>query len=195
MKQRPTRNGALALLIAAMAMAGGVPAAAQEPGERPGRSAHERRQGAGPGGSPEEMRGALEQVVKIRLKRVLRLSTEQEARVMPKFEKLLEMRRELAAQRRVARSHLRATMIDLTSGDQAIERALREVEAIETRSRDRERGIREAINAELSPRQRVKLYFFEAKFRQMMQRRMHEAMERRREQADERMDGFDAMED
>ncbi len=114
---------------------------------------------------------------------------------MPKFEKLLEMRRELAAQRRVARSHLRATMIDLTSGDQAIERALREVEAIETRSRDRERGIREAINAELSPRQRGKLYFFEAKFRQMMQRRMHEAMERRREQADERMDGFDAMED
>ncbi len=195
MNHRPTRNGALALLIAAMAMAGCVPAAAQEPGERPGRSRHERRQGPGPGGSPEEMRAALEQVMKIRLRRVLRLSTAQAARVMPKFEKLLEMRRELAAQRRVARSHLRATMIDLTSGDQAIERALREVEAIETRSRDRERGIREAINAELSPRQQVKLYFFEAKFRQMMQRRMHEAMERRREHADERMDGFDAMED
>jgi hypothetical protein len=170
-----------ACLAAIVATAG--PAAAQAgPGTR--------AQAGPPGGPPpggrggqetdEEMRAALEQVMLVRLKRVLQLTPEQEPRVMPKVESLLAARRDAAARRRPAVSHLRALMMDETAADADIMKAVKDLRGIDQAFREQEQGIKREINQELNPRQQARMYFFEEHFRRAMQRRMSEAMGGRR---------------
>lgn len=128
----------------------------------------------------EELRATMEQMMLHRLKTVLRLSSEQTKRVMPRFEKLLNARRVFAHERRAARSHLRAVMIDETADEAAVEKALRDLETIERRFHDQQLGVRDTINGELSPRQQAQLRFFEENFRRKMQQRLREAAAQRR---------------
>jgi len=164
-----------AAILAGMLLAGGVGgAAAQGPCRPPARP------GGGPGGGPgpggpmvdDEMRAALEQVMKVRLKKVLQMTPEQEERVMPRVERLQTARRDFATRRRAAVSHLRSVMIDATARPAEVEKALREVRGIESSFRDQEESLRGDINAELDPRQQAQLYFFEVRFRRDMQRRL-----------------------
>jgi hypothetical protein len=151
-----------------------APAARQQAGPPPGRPGRP----DGPG-NDEEMRAAMEQVMVVRLKRALRLTPEQETRVMPKVEDLMAARRETATRRRGAVSHLRAVMIDETASDAEIVKAIKDVRAIDDDFRSHEQALKDDIGRELTPRQQARLYFFEENFRRAMQRRMFDAMQRR----------------
>jgi hypothetical protein len=120
----------------------------------------------------DEMRAALEQVMRVRLKKALQMTPGQEERVMPRVERLQAARHDFATRRRAAVSHLRAVMIDETSRPADVEKALRDVRGIESSFRDREESLRADINVELDPRQQARLYFFEVRFRRDMQRRL-----------------------
>jgi hypothetical protein len=122
------------------------------------------------------MREAIEQVMLVRLKKVLEMTPEQEQRVMPRVEKLQEARRGFHDQRRIAVSHLRALMIDETARPEDLDKALREVRSLESSFRHKEESMRAEIDQELEPRQRARLYFFEDHFRRQMQRRLHDSL-------------------
>jgi len=155
------------LILAAMSLVGGAGVAAA-------------RSGGGPAGAPgprapvvdDEMRAALEQVMRVRCKQALQLTPDQEARVMPRVEKLQAARHEFATARRAAVAHLKSVMNDQNASPADVERALREVRSIESAFHDREEGLRADINADLDPRQQARLYFFEMRFRRDMQRRI-----------------------
>ena len=172
---RTAPRGAAAILAALLGI-GGTALAIPPEGGRPARRPPPRQE-MGPGSSPdtEEMREAMEQVMIVRMKSALQLTPRQEEKVVPQVQNLLEARREFAAKRRAAMSHLRALLLDETADDQAIETALKEAQSIEGRFRDREQGLKEAINSGLTPRQQARLLFFEEQFRRMMQRRLQEA--------------------
>jgi hypothetical protein len=120
----------------------------------------------------DEMRAALEQVMRVRLEKAPQMTPEQEARVMPRVERLQAAGREFATRRRDAVSHLRSVMIDETARPAEVEKALREVRGIESSFRDREESLRADIDAGLDPRQQARLYFFEVRFRRDMQHRL-----------------------
>ena len=164
------RRAAGALLgLLAFAMVG----AAQSPGGRP----------AGPRAGPrqasaraEEVRQAMEQMVIARMKVALHLTSDQEAKVIPRVQELLEARRDHAARRRDAMARVRNLLLDETAGDQEIGRALRDLRALEDDFRGREEGLRDAIDRSLTPRQQARMVFFEARLRRVMQRRIQEAL-------------------
>jgi hypothetical protein len=162
-----------AAILAAVVLAGGASEAAAH-----GRGSHPSRSGGhGRPGGPvvdEEMRAALEQVMKVRLKQVLQLTAEQEGRVMPRVDKLQEARHGFATRRRAAIAHLRGLVNDEASRPADIEKALRGVRDLESSFRTLEASLREEIEAELDPRQQARLYFFEARFRREMQRRLQD---------------------
>ena len=149
-------------------------AAAQSPGGRPA---------AGPRAGPrqasaraEEVRQAMEQMVIARMKVALHLTSDQEAKVIPRVQELLEARRDHAARRRDAMARVRNLLLDETAGDQEIGRALRDLRALEDDFRGREEGLRDAIDRSLTPRQQARMVFFEARLRRVMQRRIQEAL-------------------
>jgi len=126
------------------------------------------------------MRAAMEQVMLVRLKQALRLTAEQEPRVMPKVQHMMDVRRDHAIRRRGAVSHLRALLLDETAADAAVEKGLRELEKIDQSFREEEQSLRRDLSTDLTPRQEARMYFFGRHFRRAMQHRMQEAMERRR---------------
>ena len=156
-------------LAEAARAAGGPPPPGEPSGGRPGRGPRDPR-------ADEEMREAIEQVMLVRLKKVLAMPPEQEQRVMPRVEKLQEARRMFNAERRAALSHLRALMIDETARAEDLEKALRDVRTLESSFRRKEETMRAEIDQELEPRQRARLYFFEDRFRRQMQRRLHDSL-------------------
>ncbi len=135
---------------------------------------------------PEEMRRAMEQMVIARLTEALHLTEEQEASVIPRFEDLMQARREHAAKRRTAMMRLRSFLLDETASDAEIVMAQKEVQTIEEDFRDREGKLRSALDAGLTPRQQARLVFFEERIRRVMQRRMQDAMGRGGERGPER---------
>lgn len=142
----------------------------EAPGGRPGREGLR---------DDEEMRTAMEQVMLVRLKKVLRLGPEQESRVMPRVQRLLDSRRDFASRRRASVSHLRALLIDETAAASEIENGLRDVREIEERFREQEKALQQDIDRDLSPAQQARMYLFEDQFRRSMQRRLKEARDRR----------------
>jgi hypothetical protein len=126
------------------------------------------------------MRAAMEQVMLVRLKRALQLSPEQETRVMPRVQRLLDSRRDFAARRRSAVSHLRALLDDETATAPDIEGGLRELKSIDEGFRAQQSDLRREIDRGLLPAQQARMYLFEDQFRRSMQRRLQEARERRR---------------
>jgi hypothetical protein len=171
----------VAAILAAVLMAGEAGKAWAEGREAPPARPDAPRARPGDPVSDEEMRAAIEQVMRLRLKRSLELTPEQEARVMPRFEKLQDERREFAERRRLAVSHLREMMNDTTASKDDLGKALREVRSIEESFRDRERSLRADIESELEPRQQARLYFFEERFRREMRRRFADGMRPRDE--------------
>lgn len=168
--------GVMAFLVslvgpAVAARAEGGPPPGQSPGGRSGRPG-----GPGDPRADEEMREAIEQVMLVRLKKVLSMTPEQEQRVMPRVEKLQQARRGFHDDRRAAVSHLRALLIDETARPEDLDKALKEVRSLESSFRHREESMRAEIDRELEPRQRARLYFFEDKFRRQMQRRLHDSL-------------------
>ena len=163
------RGAARLAACVVVAAAGALPAALAAGGPASGRPA--------PGDAPngDEMRAAVEQVLIVRLKRVLQMTPAQEGRVIPKVHRMLDERREFAARRRIAVSHLRATMIDETSDGAEIDKALADLLGLEEAHRARERRLKEEIGADLTPRQRARMYFFEDRFRRVMQQRLRQA--------------------
>lgn len=124
----------------------------------------------------DEMREAMEQLMIVRMKRALALSADQEARVVPRVQALLEARRQHASSRRTALLRLRALVLSDSAKDEEIGRALAEVQSIERDFRSQEEGLRAEMNGSLGPRQQAQMMFFEERFRRFMQRRLQEAM-------------------
>ena len=167
-------RGALVTLAAAIVLqAGVVVALAQQ------RSGGARFREGGPPPDPTEIRQAMERVMISRLKEVLELTPNQEARVMPRLRELLEERHLYASRRRTKMAYLRAAMMDEEAEEAAIADALSEVREVERGFRQREDGLRDAIGEALTPRQQAKLLFFERRFRKMMQRRVRDLMRQR----------------
>lgn len=162
-----------AAILAALLPIGGLALAAPPAagGPPPG-------QGDGIGGPPNqaEMREAMEQLMIVRMKRVLRLTPQQESRVVPRMQALLDARREFAARRRPLLSHLRALASDETADEKQIDKALRDLHTMDAQFRERQQGLRDAINAELTARQQARLFFFEERFRKGIQKRLQAAM-------------------
>jgi len=151
-------------MLASATLAAGQPRPGRPPGPRPG-------------GTPgAEVREAMDQMVLARMKVALRLSPEQEEKIVPRMRELMQVRRDQAAQRRLALARLRVLVLDGTAGYREIAQALRAVRAGDDEFRAREAGLRGAIDRELTPRQQARMVFFEARLRRMMQRRLQEAM-------------------
>ncbi|MBI4168898.1 MAG: hypothetical protein HY510_03060 [Acidobacteria bacterium] len=176
-KMRSAARGAVAAL-AALLVLGGV-ALAGPPRDRPagGRPAGDEGLGGPP--RPDEMREAMEQLMIVRMKKTLNLSADQEARVVPRVQALLEARREHASRRRAALLQLRTLMRSESAEDEEIGQALKEVQSIERDFRKQEEDLRTEMNGSLAPRQQAQMMFFEERFRRFMQRRMQEAMGQR----------------
>jgi len=117
----------------------------------------------------------MEQMVTARMSEALHLTEAQESVTVPRFEALMETRREHAADRRASMARLRALLADQTSSDQEIDKALREVRADEEEFRRREGELRRALDEGLSGRQQARLVFFEERLHRVMQRRLREA--------------------
>jgi Spy/CpxP family protein refolding chaperone len=160
--------GALVGLLAFVTIA-----AAQTPRQGPPGD----RSGSRPAGDhDDEVRQAMEQMVVARMKEALRLSEEQQAKVIPRVQELMKARQEHAARRRAALDRLRGLLQDETAGDDEIGRALRDVRTLEDDFRGREESLRAAIDRDLTPRQQARMVFFEPRLRRAMQRRIQEAM-------------------
>ena len=125
---------------------------------------------------PEEMRRAMEQMVSARLAEALHLTEAQEAAVIPRFEELMQTRRDHAAKKRAAMMRLRSLLLDETASDQEIDRALKEVRSLEEDFRHREGELRSTLDEGLTHRQQARLVFFEERIRRVMQRRLREAI-------------------
>ncbi len=151
-----------------------VTVAAAGPEDRPRGS---RRTPGGPE-RPEEMRRAMEQMVIARMTEALHLTEGQEAAVIPRFEELMQARRDHAEKRRAASMRLRSLLLDETASDQEMEAALKEIRAIEESFRRREGDLRSALDEGLTQRQQARLVFFEERIRRVMQRRLQDAMGR-----------------
>jgi len=119
----------------------------------------------------------MEQMVIARMKVALHLTEAQEATVIPRMQQLMQARRDHAAKRRAATARVRALLLDETAGDREIEQALQAVRTGDDAFRAREEGMRDAIDRELTSRQRARMLFFEVRLRRMMQRRLQSAME------------------
>jgi len=142
-----------------------------------GQTHREKPPGAGPPGARAgEVREAMEQMVIARMKVALHLTEAQETTVIPRVQKLMQARRDHAAKRRAAMAQLRTLLQDGTAGDREIEQSLQAVRKIDDDFRDREEGLRDAIVRERTWRQRVRMVFFEARLRRVMQRRLQDAM-------------------
>src|SRR2546422_671672 len=100
---------AMAAILAALLPIGGLALAGPPGAGGPGPG-----QGDAVGGppNPAEMREAMEHLMIVRMKRVLRLTPRQEGKVVPRMQSLLDARREYAARRRPLLSHLRALAMD-----------------------------------------------------------------------------------
>jgi hypothetical protein len=122
------------------------------------------------------MRRAMEQMVSARLAEALHLTEAQEAAVIPRFEELMKARRDHAAKKRAAMMRLRSLLLDETASDQEIDRALKEVRALEEDFRHREGELRSTLDEGLTHRQQARLVFFEERIRRVMQRRLREAI-------------------
>jgi len=158
-------------VLASVAMAAGQPPRGRPPGASP------------PGAPAGEVREAMEQMVIARMKVALHLTEAQEATVIPRVQRLMQARRDHAAKRRAAMARLRALLLDKTAGDREIEQGLGAVRTIDDGFRAREEGLRDAIDRELTWRQRGRMVFFEARLRRVMQRRLQDAMGGAREPA------------
>lgn len=179
-----TRHGSAAgLLLLALVSIG---AAGPE-----GRPPVSRRDAGGPQ-RPEESRRAMEQMVIARMSEALHLTEAQESVTVPRFEDLMQARREHAADRRASLARLRALLADRTSSEQEIDKALRDVRAGDEEFRRREGQLRSALDEGLSGRQRARLVFFEERLHRVMQRRLREAAGRGMEGRPERGRGPDA---
>ena len=170
---RIMRGAPVALAAAIVLQAGVVMTLAQQ------RSGGARFADGGPPPDPTEIRQAMERVMISKLKEVLELTPDQEARVMPRFRELLEERHLYASRRRTKMAYLRAALMDEEAEEGAIAEALLEVREVERGFREREDGLRDAIGEVLTPRQQAKLLFFERQFRKVMQRRVRELMGQR----------------
>src|SRR5258706_10653915 len=82
-----------------------------------GRPPGPRRVPGGPERS-EETRQAMEQMVIARMSEALHLTEAQESVTIPRFEELMQGRREHAAARRASLARLRAPLVDETASDQ-----------------------------------------------------------------------------
>ena len=167
------RIGKAAVAACLGLLAWGTVAVAGPEGRPPG----SRRAPGGPE-RPEEMRRAMEQMVSARLAEALHLTEAQEAAVIPRFEELMQARRDHAAKRRAAMMRLRSLLLDETASDQEIDRALKEVRALEQDFRRREGELRSTLDEGLTHRQQARLVFFEERIRRVMQRRLQDAMGR-----------------
>ena len=165
------RIGKAAVAACLGLLAWGTVAVAGPEGRPPG----SRRAPGGPE-RPEEMRRAMEQMVSARLAEALHLTEAQEAAVIPRFEELMQARRDHAAKRRAAMMRLRSLLLDETASDQEIDRALKEVRALEQDFRRREGELRSTLDEGLTHRQQARLVFFEERIRRVMQRRLREAI-------------------
>lgn len=129
--------------------------------------------------TPEEIREAMEQLMIVRMKKTVQLTPQQEERVVPKVQQLLEARRQHASRRREEMGRLIRLVRDDAASEESIGRALKDLATLQQESRRREDDLRAAINADLAPRQQARLMVFEARFRRLMQRRLQEAAGRR----------------
>lgn len=167
------RGALLALAAAVVLQAGVVVTPAQQ------RSGGEQFAEGGPPPDPTEIRQAMERVMISRVREVLELTPDQEARVMPRLRELLEERHLYASRRRAKMAYLRAAMMDEEVEEGAIAKALSEVREVERGFREREAGLRDSIAEALTPRQQAKLLFFERHFRNVMQKRVRALMRQR----------------
>ena len=167
-----------AVLLAVLTAGASGVSANMEPQDRPGNRPPGRRPG-GPVASPE-LRAAMEELLLARLQKALLLTPGQEEKVMPEVKRLLDARRDHASRKRAAMSHLRALLIDETAQEAEIERGLKEARAIEDDFREQESALRRGIESELTSVQRARMFLFEDHFRRAMQRRVQEAIVRRR---------------
>ncbi len=163
-----------AVIAACVGLFALVTISAAGPENRPGGS----RRVPGVPERPEEMRRAMEQMVIARMTEALHLTEGQEAAVIPRFEDLMQARRDQAEKRRAARTRLRSLLLDETASDQEMEAALKELRAIEETFRRREGELRSALDEGLTQRQQARLVFFEERIRHVMQRRLRDAMGR-----------------
>ena len=156
-----------ALIAGLMPAAGPVMAQSPDPGPRPPRPGLEEDESA-----REEIQETIEIYMLARMKRTLRLTDEQERKVVPLVSDLNAVRHEANRSRRLTMMKLHPMIEDETTKDSEILALLDDLEEIDTRVRQKEINTRAELRSTLTPRQQVLFIGFMERFRHEMEDRL-----------------------
>jgi hypothetical protein len=123
----------------------------------------------------DELRGTLQVLMIVSMKKALELSPEQEMRVVPKVRQIFDERETFARQRRNVMHRMQVRLAEESVPEQEFRNGVVRLEEIERQHREMESRLRSEIDRSLSPRQQAELRLFVPRFRQQMQMHIDEA--------------------
>ncbi|HEV8335371.1 MAG TPA: hypothetical protein VGR67_03045 [Candidatus Polarisedimenticolia bacterium] len=123
----------------------------------------------------DELRGTLQVLMIVSMKKALELSPEQEMQVVPKVRQIFDERESFARQRRNVMHRMQVKLGEDSVPEQEFRTGVVRLEEIERQHREMESRLRNEIDRSLSPRQQAELRLFVPRFRQQMQMHIDEA--------------------
>jgi Spy/CpxP family protein refolding chaperone len=130
---------------------------------------------ATPPAEGDELRGTLQVLMIVSMKKALELSPEQEMQVVPKVRQIFDERESFARQRRNVMHRMQVKLGEDSVPEQEFRSGVVHLEEIERQHREMESRLRNEIDRSLSPRQQAELRLFVPRFRQQMQMHIDEA--------------------
>jgi len=120
----------------------------------------------------EELGETIEIYMLARLKRTLKLTDEQERKVIPLVEELNATRRDTHRGHRLTMMKLRPLVEDETAKDSELLALIDHLEELESRLRQKEQATRAELRSLLTPRQQALYVMFQERFRHEMEERL-----------------------
>jgi len=131
--------------------------------------------GPAPPAEGDELRGTLQVLMIVSMKKALELSPEQEMQVVPKVRRIFDERESFTRQRRNVMHRMQVKLAEDSVPEQEFRNVVVRLEEIERQHREMESRLRSEIDRSLSPRQQAELRLFVPRFRQQMQMHIDEA--------------------
>lgn len=123
----------------------------------------------------EDVRGSIQVLMIVSMKKALELTRDQEMEVVPRVQQMLEQREHFARERRDTFRRLQVRVMEEAAPERDLREAVVHLDRMETQHRDLERRLREEIDRSLSPRQQVQFRLFVPRFRKQIQLQIEQA--------------------
>jgi len=123
----------------------------------------------------EDLRETIKVLMIVRMKQELRLSREQELELVPRVQKMFEVRQSFARQQRKALRRLRRHLMEEAVPAAKVRESVLRLDEIEKKQQSSELALRADIDRVLKPRQQARFRLFIPEFRRQMQRRIDQA--------------------